>query len=311
MIPSVANSTSNSNSTSPSNPSNNQPNRLEVLLLLESPGGAVSPYGLAASHLRRLRSTPGVTLTVCVDAVAASGGYMMACQSSPGKLYCAPFAMVGSIGVVGQSLNLQKTLEGYGVRSYVFRGGTRKQPVGMLGEVTKEGRKAVQEAVDGIHTAFRDWVVEARKEALADKNAVIDRVADGDVFLGTQAIALGLVDRLVTSDEYIAERIRDGARVLKLVVHARPVGLAGWLSGPSRGRSPSVGCGGGLPCSGRDGWGGIWKRIVGQFASSPWAWADPSSGVGFGDVRSSPPVAAFCDTGCQAHVRMSFDGEGL
>jgi hypothetical protein len=80
---------------------------IEVIVLLESPGGGVSQYGLAASHLQRLRSNPNVKLTICIDSVAASGGYMMACMSSPGQLYCAPFAMVGSIGVIGQSLNVQ------------------------------------------------------------------------------------------------------------------------------------------------------------------------------------------------------------
>ena len=235
---------------------------LEVIALLESPGGAVSSYGLAASHLQRLRSTPGVTLTVCIDTVAASGGYMMACMSTPGRLYCAPFAMVGSIGVIGQSLNVQRTLEKYGVRPYVFRGGKMKNPVSMVGDVTKEGVVAMQDMVDRIHEAFRDHVAKAREGALIDALSpaqnnnyfrmsdahseigvmgVIDQVANGDVFLGIQAKKLGLVDRLVTSDEYISERIRDGARVLKLVVNQRPVTLLSSLAGhPLHHRSQQV-----------------------------------------------------------------------
>ena len=225
---------------------------IEIVILLESPGGAVSSYGLAASHLERLRSAPGVKLTICIDTVGASGGYMMACMASPGQLYCAPFAMVGSIGVIGQSLNVQKTLDKYGVRPYIFRGGKMKNPVGMVGEVTKEGVNAMQHMVDRIHDAFREHVAKAREGALVgaltplpNKNyfefetnsesgvmSVIDQVANGDVFLGIQAKKLGLVDRLITSDEYISERIKDGARVLKLMPYQKPVTLSSLLMGP-------------------------------------------------------------------------------
>eukprot|EP00986_Skeletonema_menzelii_P005351 scaffold1924_cov140-Skeletonema_menzelii.AAC.15 len=234
------------------------PPQLEVIVLLESPGGSVSSYGLAASHLQRLRSTPGIKLTICVDSVAASGGYMMACMASPGQLLCAPFAMVGSIGVIGQSVNVQKALEKYGVRPYVFLGGKNKQPVGMFGDVTKDGMETMQAMIDRIHDSFREHVREAREESLvkafveegdADKppsnyfqlgsqtklshsQQSLDRVANGDVFLGVQALKLGLVDRLITSDEYIAERIQHGTRVLKLIIYRRPVGLSSLLMGP-------------------------------------------------------------------------------
>ena len=230
---------------------------LEVIVLFESPGGSVSSYGLAASHLQRLRSTPGIKLTICVDSVAASVGYMMACMASPNQLYCAPFAMVGSIGVIGQSVNVQKALQNFGVRPYVFLGGKNKQPVGMLGDVTKEGMETMQLMIDRIHDSFREHVREAREESLvkafvaegADKppnnyfklgsqaklshsQQSLDRVANGDVFLGVQALKLGLVDRLITSDEYIAERIQHGTRVLKLVIHHRHAGLSSLFMGP-------------------------------------------------------------------------------
>ena len=242
----LANSTETASSTSQSS----EP-IVEVIVLLESPGGGVSQYGLAASHLQRLRSTPNIKLTICIDEVAASGGYMMACMASPGQLYCAPFAMVGSIGVIGQSLNIQKTLESYGVRPYVFRGGKMKNPVGMVGDVTKDGVAAMQDSIDRIHVAFREHVASARTEAFtqalesgaiakpagsyfqmgsqgvgaslpsASIEQVMDQVATGDVFLGVQALKLGLVDRLITSDEYISERISQGSRVLKLINYHR------------------------------------------------------------------------------------------
>lgn len=262
----LANTTeAQTNATSSAAATNSEPvssKQLEVIVLLESPGGAVSSYGLAASHLQRLRSTPGITLTICIDTVAASGGYMMACMASPNQLYCAPFAMVGSIGVIGQSLNLQKTLEKYGVRPYVFRGGKMKNPVGMVGDVTKEGVVAMQDMVDRIHNAFRVHVANAREGALMESlrplpnskyfglgetddhedgvMSVIDQVANGDVFLGIQAKKLGLVDRLITSDEYISERIKHGARVLKLIVYHRPVTLSSLLAGNPPSRAPHV-----------------------------------------------------------------------
>lgn len=74
-----------------------------MLLRLESPGGVVHGYGLAASQLQRLRQA-GVRLTVAVDKVAASGGYMMACVAD--RIVAAPFAIIGSIGVVAQILTL-------------------------------------------------------------------------------------------------------------------------------------------------------------------------------------------------------------
>ena len=99
---------------------------LEVLLLLDSPGGTVQDYGLASSHLSRLRNEPHITLSVCVDRVAASGGYMMACQATPGHLFAAPFAMVGSIGVLMETVNINEVLKRYGVKPLVIKAGKNK-----------------------------------------------------------------------------------------------------------------------------------------------------------------------------------------
>lgn len=181
---------------------------------------------------------------------------MVACASSPGRLFAAPFAVVGSIGVIGQAVNIHKTLKGWGVEPLVFRGGRDKAPVGLVGEITKEGVAKVQEMVDKTHTAFKRHVVGARP-VLASR---IDEIATGDVWLGYDALDVGLVDRLVTSDEvrsiyggsvfhstsqfypapvsaaslsltfyreqlplkYVGERVADGARVLKLVQIRKP-----------------------------------------------------------------------------------------
>jgi ClpP class serine protease len=186
-------------------------NSFEVVVLLESPGGSASDYALAAQQIIRLRDQ-GVNVTVCVDKVAASGGYMIACCSSPGRLFAAPFALLGSIGVIGQTINIHKVLQGWGATPMVFRGGKDKAPVGLIGEVTKEGMDKVQLMVDDVHRAFKRHVVDSRP-SLASR---IEEIATGDTWLGYDALELGLVDQIITSDEYIAERIRNGSRVLKL-----------------------------------------------------------------------------------------------
>jgi serine protease SohB len=200
---------------------------LEVVLLLESPGGSVAEYGLAGSLLMQLRDTPGVTLTICVDKVAASGGYLLCCTASPGKLFAAPFAMIGSIGVIGQLINIQDLLTGWGVHPLVFRGGKDKAPVGLIGDITDEGKQTTQEMIDQTHVAFKNHVLAARP-ILREK---IAEVGSGHVWLGVDALGLNLIDGLKTSEEYIGEKLREGARVLKMVRHRR-VGF-GSFYGPS------------------------------------------------------------------------------
>jgi len=220
-------------------------NNIEIVLILESPGGVASSYGLAASQLKRLRqysssfsskmtnmidtdkehtiqnndthknNKPNLKLTICVDKVAASGGYMMACQASPNSLLAAPYAMIGSIGVVSQSLNFYSTLKNYGIQPITFKApGEGKAPIGPLAKITKEGQEVVQALVDRTHEAFKDTVLEARGDAIGQQH--IDDVATGGVFMGRQAKELGLVDKVMTSDEYIEERIRSGCLTFKL-----------------------------------------------------------------------------------------------
>jgi len=190
---------------------------LEVVIVLESPGGLVADYGLAARQVGRLREEVGIKVTVCVDKVAASGGYMVACMSSPGCLYAAPFAMLGSIGVISQVLNMHNALENWGVKPLIFRGGKDKAPIGIVGEITEEGIGKTQDFVDDIHLAFKRHVVSARPNMYND----IDNIATGQVWLGHDALKMGLVDRIVTSDEYIWERISEGSKVLKLILHEK------------------------------------------------------------------------------------------
>jgi ClpP class serine protease len=185
-------------------------NSFEVVALLESPGGSASDDALAAQQLIRLRDQ-GVNVTVCVDKIAASGGYMIACTSSPGCLFAAPFAIVGSIGVVGE-INIHKALQGWGIKPLVFRGGRDKAPLSLIGKVTKEGVEKVQLMVDDTHRAFKRHVADSRPSMTSR----IEEIATGNAWMGYDALELGLIDKILTSDEYLGDRMRNGSRVLKL-----------------------------------------------------------------------------------------------
>lgn len=169
----------------------------EVVLRLESGGGMVHGYGLAASQLVRIREA-GVPLTVCVDKVAASGGYMMACIGQ--KILSAPFAIVGSIGVVAQLPNVHRLLKKHDVDFEVLTAGEYKRTLTVFGENTEKGREKFQDDLETTHELFKNFVARYRQQL------PIDEVATGEVWLGVAAIGKQLVDELKTSDEYLASR---------------------------------------------------------------------------------------------------------
>ena len=166
----------------------------EVVLKLQSPGGAVHSYGLAASQLDRIRKK-SIPLTICVDEVAASGGYMMACVGD--RILSAPFAMIGSIGVIGQLPNFNKLLKKHDVEFEQHTAGDYKRTLTMLGENSDEDREKFRQDLEEIHQQFKAYVAERRP------SLDIEKVATGEVWLGSRAQELGLVDEVTTSDEYL------------------------------------------------------------------------------------------------------------
>ncbi|WP_282342550.1 protease SohB [Pseudomonas sp. PS02288] len=172
----------------------------EVVLRLESGGGMVHSYGLASSQLARIRQA-GVPLTVCVDKVAASGGYMMACIGE--KIISAPFAILGSIGVVAQLPNVHRLLKKHDVDFEVLTAGEFKRTLTVFGENTEKGREKFQEDLETTHELFKNFVARYRPQL------AIDEIATGEVWLGMAALGKQLVDELKTSDEYLAERAKD------------------------------------------------------------------------------------------------------
>lgn len=193
----------------------------EVVIRLESGGGMVHSYGLAASQLARIREA-GIPLTVCIDKVAASGGYMMACLGE--RIIAAPFAIVGSIGVVAQMPNFHRLLQKHDIDFELHTAGQYKRTLTLFGENTDKGREKFQEELELTHRLFKDFVARYRPQL------DIEAVATGEVWLGQTALDKQLVDELQTSDAYLTERARHAELLLLSYVERKSlqerVGLA-------------------------------------------------------------------------------------
>lgn len=168
----------------------------EVLLRLENAGGAVHEHGLAASQLLRLR-TRGIPLTVAVDKVAASGGYLMACTAD--RIVAAPFAIIGSIGVLVQLPNFHRLLDEKGIDFEQITAGRYKRTLTLFGRNTDEGREKMKEELAEVHELFQRQIRELRS------GVDLERVATGEHWYGTRALELGLIDEIGTSDDFLIQ----------------------------------------------------------------------------------------------------------
>ena len=172
----------------------------EVVVRLESGGGMVHSYGLASSQLQRIKDK-GIPLTVCIDKVAASGGYMMACIAD--KIVSAPFAIVGSIGVVAQIPNFSRLLKKHDVDFEMFTAGEYKRTVTMFGHNSAKAKDKFREDLEDTHVLFKNHVSHFRP------SLNIAEVATGDVWYGQDALANKLIDQLGTSDDYLVNACND------------------------------------------------------------------------------------------------------
>jgi serine protease SohB len=202
-----------------------------VFLRLESGGGLVNRYGFAAAQLLRLRDAQ-LPLTVMVDTVAASGGYLMAAVAD--RIVASPFALIGSIGVIAQVPNFHRWLQARNIDWEQFTAGKFKRTVTLFGENTEAGRTKLREELEEIHALFRTFV-QGRRAQLD-----MEKVATGEAWLGSKALELGLVDELATSDEIIRSACQRG-RVLHVSFQRK-------LSLPER-----------LRISAQSAWDGIWQ----------------------------------------------------
>jgi len=193
----------------------------EAVIRIESPGGTVTGYGLAAAEILRLRDHK-IKVTASVDQVAASGGYMMACAAN--RIVAAPFAVVGSIGVVAPVPNLHRLLKKNEIDFEEMTAGEFKRSVSLLGEITPAGREHFRDKLDTTHQAFKDHVAQCRPAV------DIARVANGDYWLAREAMSLGLVDEIMTGDELLFQA-RDTARLYEVSTEARKTLLQQLMSG--------------------------------------------------------------------------------
>ncbi|MCZ6803452.1 MAG: protease SohB [Proteobacteria bacterium] len=175
-------------------------NKDEVVVILESGGGTVHGYGLGASQLKRIRDK-GINLTVAVDKVAASGGYMMACVAD--KIIAAPFAIIGSIGVLAQIPNFHRLLKKMDIDFEQITAGDYKRTLTLFGENTEKDREKFKEELEDTHHLFKEFVKDNREQV------DIDKIATGEHWYGKRAIDLNLVDELITSDDYLSSAATD------------------------------------------------------------------------------------------------------
>jgi serine protease SohB len=177
----------------------------EVCIRLESPGGMVPHYGLATSQLERLKKA-NLKITICVDKVAASGGYMMAVVGE--RILAAPFAIIGSIGVVAQLPNFNRFLDKNSIDYEQITAGQYKRTLTMFGQNTDEGREKMQDDINLTHDLFKNHITAHRTQV------DIAKVATGEHWFATQAIELNLVDAIQTSDDYLMSQRKDKQLVL-------------------------------------------------------------------------------------------------
>ena len=170
----------------------------EVVIRLESSGGLVHAYGLAAAQMDRL-SAAGLITTVCIDKVAASGGYMMACTAQ--HIKAAPFAVIGSIGVVAQVPNIHRLLKKHDIDVELLTAGKYKRTLTVLGENTEEGKDKFLDDLENTHRLFKHYVAERRP------TMDIDSLATGEIWYGSEALPQLLVDSVGTSEAYLTERM--------------------------------------------------------------------------------------------------------
>ncbi|MDE0756007.1 MAG: protease SohB [Woeseiaceae bacterium] len=172
----------------------------QVIICLENYGGVVHEHGLAASQLVRIRDRE-IPLTVVVDKVAASGGYLMACVAN--KILAAPFAILGSIGVVAQIPNFNRLMDERGIEFEQVTAGKHKRNVTMFGKNTDEDRAKLKEELEDVHALFKDAVTRYRPDL------DIEAIATGEHWYGSRALEMGLADEIKTSDELLAELVQD------------------------------------------------------------------------------------------------------
>jgi len=179
----------------------------EVVLLLNTGGGTVTGYGLAAAQLMRIKAL-GLKLHICVEQVAASGGYMMACCAD--KITASPFAVIGSIGVISEVPNVYQRLDREGIEFLTVTAGKFKRTLTPTKKPTDEDFAKTKADIEQVLVLFKDWVKTQRP------SLDIDAVATGETWFGPDALERNLVDELITSDDVLLQKFDEGAEIFSV-----------------------------------------------------------------------------------------------
>ncbi len=182
-----------------------------IVLRINSPGGGVGPSQEIYEEIGKLKGKKPVVSSM--GAVAASGGYYIACASQ--KIYANPGTITGSIGVIMQFVNVKELIEKIGIKGVVVKSGELKDTGSPVRDMSPEERQYLQAVIDNVHAQFVQAVANGRK---LDVEAV-RKIADGRIFSGEQAKALGLVDALGDQEDAVA----DAARMAKIEGEPRVV----------------------------------------------------------------------------------------
>jgi len=226
-----------------------------VVLILNSGGGTVTGYGLAAAQLQRFKAA-GLKLTICVEQVAASGGYMMACIAD--RLVSSPFAVVGSIGVITDIPNVYERLLKEGIEFQTITAGKFKRTLTPTKKVTPEDKKKTTQDVEAIFTLFRGFVGENRPQL------DLDMVATGETWFGKDALERNLVDELISADDLLLQLRKDGAELFSVKYSPAPSSPIGALLSATSSEGPSPGSALGPSQGGALGW---WAQRLLEFAT--------------------------------------------
>lgn len=201
----------------------NDPDVKAIVLRINSPGGTVTASDILYQEIRHFReATKKPVVAMCMD-VTASGGYYAACAAD--EIVAERTSIVGSIGVIMQTVSLEGTMQKVGITAKAIKSGPMKDAGSPLRDMTPAEEAYFQRIIDDLERRFVD-VVHTGRPGIAE--AKLATLADGRVYTADQAIEAGLIDRIGTLRDALAvARNRAGVKRAHAILYARPLGWKG------------------------------------------------------------------------------------
>lgn len=171
-----------------------------IVLRVDSPGGAVAPSQEIYEEIKKAARNKHVVASM--GTIAASGGYYISAAAT--KIFANPGTLTGSIGVIMELPNVEGLMEKVGLKTRIIKSGKYKDIASPFREMSDEDREVLQGVIDDVHEQFIEAVSEGRNMDMEK----VRGLADGRIFTGRQALALGLVDELGNMQDAIDEAAR-------------------------------------------------------------------------------------------------------